>query len=136
MTAGGRWCDPTVQEKLDVSGTYLGTVAYPAGGFSDDATLDIKGNEFILSQGERKLSGQITVVRTCDHTAVALRLKEASPPVAAVGTTLPMTISLHAVKLGNSLSLVSVSEEPNKFTFITRVRKRSIWKRLLEIWKF
>ena len=44
-------CDPNQQEQTDLSGTYTGTVNYPDGGMTGEATLTITGNNFTLTAG-------------------------------------------------------------------------------------
>jgi hypothetical protein len=132
FTEGGTPCDRTQQEQLDLSGNYMGTLKYPVAGLSGESTLVIRRQEFTLSQGDKKLVGQIAVTRTCDYLAVALRFSEASSAVAST-ETLPVSVSVRAVKEGKRLWLVSVPGEPRELTF--KPRGTSIW-RWLKIWKW
>jgi len=121
-----------MQEQLDISGNYEGILRYPAGDLSGHFKLAIQGNKFVLSQGDKKLSGQVAAVRTCDYSAVAMRFNETSA-TPATGSGLPMTISLRAEKEGKRLWLVSIPGEPNQLTF--EPPRRSIW-RVLKMWKW
>ncbi len=129
---GGPRCDPAVQEELDISGTYVGIISYPAVGWSGESKLVISGNEFTLSQDDNKLVGQIAATRTCDYSAVALRFNEA-PGADASTETMPISVSLRAAKEGKRLWLISVPGEPTEFTF--KPSGRNIW-RWLRIWKW
>jgi hypothetical protein len=129
----GSGCNPTKEENIDLSGTYQGNIRYPVGGFGGHATLAITGKEFTLNQNQRKLSGQITAVRTCEYYAVALRLIEASPTTPGTEGSLPITISLRAEKQGKHLWLLSVPGEPTQFGF--KPRGRSFWS-VLQIWNW
>ncbi len=112
-------CDPMVQEQTDLSGTYTGSVDYPEGGLSGDATLTITGNDFSMTSGSSTQEGRVVAVTTCNYTAVTMRFgKDAGP--AAPGTTPPPplpTVSLRARRTGNGITLASVSGESRQFSF-------------------
>jgi hypothetical protein len=112
-------CDPMVQEQTDLSGTYTGSVDYPEGGLSGQATLTITGNDFTMTSGSSTQEGRVVAVTTCNYTAVTMRFgKDAGP--APPGTTPPPplpTVSLRARRTGNGITLAGVSGESRQFSF-------------------
>lgn len=93
-----------VGDAMSLDGTYAGTINYPDGGMSGDATLTITGNTFTL--GDQ--SGTLTTQTWPGYTAVSMRF----------GTELPAKIiSLRAKKTGSGLTLTSVSGESHQFSF-------------------
>jgi hypothetical protein len=74
LTAAPQGCDPTKQEPADLSGTYSGTVSYPDGNLSGDATLTITGNQLTLESGGSTLSGRITAYKTCNYIGATQRI--------------------------------------------------------------
>lgn len=112
-------CDPTQQEKTDLSGTYTGKVKHgtePA----MDATLTITGNNFTMASGSDTKSGRITAVTTCGYTAVTIMMGDLTPP--PPGPNPPPAhpaMSMRAKKVGDSLTLTTVPGEPQMASFTT-----------------
>lgn len=111
-------CNPMAQEQTDLSGAYTGTVNYPEGGLTGDATLTVTGNDFTLTGGSSTIEGRIFAVTTCNYTGVTMRLGK-DAPVAAGGTPPPppTTISVRARRMGGGLTLESVPGESREFSF-------------------
>ena len=119
LNAAPQGCDPTQQEPADLSGTYNGTVNYPDGNLSGDATLTITGNQFSLESGGSTLSGRVTAVKTCNYIGATLSIGEATP------TQMATVISVRAQKTGDRLSLTSVPGERRSFSFGLGSRRRT-----------
>lgn len=95
-------------ETASLDGTYTGTVNYPDGGMSGDATLTITGNTFTLESGGNTQTGTLTSQQWPGQIAVTMRF----------GTETPAKIiSLRAKKTGNGLMLMSTSGESHQFSF-------------------
>lgn len=93
-----------VGETMSLDGTYTGTVNYPDGGMTGEATLTITGNTFTLNDQ----SGTLTTQSWPGYTAVSMRFGTESPA---------KIISLRAKKTGSGLMLMSVSGESHQFSF-------------------
>jgi hypothetical protein len=117
-------CDPEQDERIDLSGTYLGNVSYPNGGLSGDATLVVSGYRFTLRTGSKTESGNITAVTTCTYTAVAMMFGEWRTPKPGehAAPPLPM-LSLTAVRNGDQLTLKSSPSERRVFSFVAATKK-------------
>ncbi|MBX5478256.1 MAG: hypothetical protein IRZ19_04200 [Pyrinomonas methylaliphatogenes] len=102
-------------EQTDLSGTYTGTVNFPDGGLSGEATLTIQGNNFTLTSGGTTRTGRLTAVTTRGYTAVTMQFEGA----ATGGQTTPMIISLRARRNGDQLTLTSVRGETRQFSFVS-----------------
>lgn len=104
-------------EQTDLSGTYTGTINFPDGGMSGEATLTIQGNTFTLTSGGTTKTGRITAVTTRGYTAVTMQFDgqatggQQAPPA--------MIISLRARRNGDQLTLTSVSGETRQFSFVS-----------------
>ena len=105
-------------EPADLSGTYTGTINYPGGNLTGDATLTINGNEFTLTSGSTTKTGRISAVKTGGYTAVAMTFGDLAAKPGQT-TTPPQTVSLRARKTGDRLQLTSVPGETQKFSFVT-----------------
>jgi hypothetical protein len=119
LTAAPQRCDPTQQEPADLSGTYSGTVSYPDGNLSGDATLTITGNQLTLESGGSTVSGRITAVKTCNYIGATIMFGESTP------TQMATTISVRAQKTGDRLTLTSVPGERRSFSFGPGRRRRT-----------
>jgi hypothetical protein len=117
-------CDPDTDERTDLSGTYSGSVNYPAGGLAGDATLTISGNRFTLNSGSKTEAGNITAITTCNYTAVALMFGqwETPQPGEPVQPPLPM-LSLRATRKGDKLTLLPAPSERRIFSFEPAAKK-------------
>jgi len=117
MPTTGR-CDPEKDERTDLSGTYSGSIDYPAAGLAGDATLTINGNRFTLNSGSKSETGNISAITTCNYTAVALMFGEWKTPQPGepVQPPLPM-LSLRATRKGDKLTLVPSPSERRVFSF-------------------
>ncbi|MFL6210349.1 MAG: hypothetical protein ACJ74W_15945 [Pyrinomonadaceae bacterium] len=103
MSSLGRVGDPA-----SLDGTYTGTINYPDGSMTGDATLTITGNNFTLESGGNTQTGTLTTQSFPGQTAVSMRF----------GTELPAKIlSLRAKKTGNGLMLMNTSGESHQFSF-------------------
>jgi hypothetical protein len=107
-------CDTTEHEQEDLTGTYSGKIEFPSRNLRGPATLDIKGQRFILSINGVDLSGSVSAETTCDYTAVAMRFETAASPENSAKAA--ESISLKAQRIGSTLILTSV-EGQTKFEF-------------------
>ena len=104
-------------EQTDLFGTYTGTINFPDGGMSGEATLTIQGNTFTLTSGGTTKTGRITAVTTRGYTAVTMQFDgqatggQQAPPA--------MIISLRARRNGDQLTLTSVRGETRQFSFVS-----------------
>jgi hypothetical protein len=97
-----------VGEAASLDGTYTGTINYPDGGMTGDATLTITGNNFTLESGGNTQTGTLTTQSWPGQIAVSMRF----------GTELPAKIiSLRGKKTGNGLMLMNTSGESHQFSF-------------------
>jgi hypothetical protein len=119
LAAAPQGCDPTQHEQADLSGTYNGTISYPDGNLSGDATLTINGNQFSLESGGSTLSGRITAVKTCNYIGATLMIGESTRAQMAT------IISVRAQKTGDRLTLTSVPGERRSFSFGPGSRRRT-----------
>jgi hypothetical protein len=117
-------CDPDKDERLDLSGTYSGSINYPAAGMLGDATLTISGNRFSLNAGSKSETGNITAVATCKYTAVAMMFGQWRTPQPGdpVQPPLPM-LSLTATRQGDQLVLKTSPSERREFSFAPKTGK-------------
>lgn len=117
-------CDPDKDERVDLSGTYNGSLNYPAAAMIGDATLTINGNRFTLNSGSKTEMGNITAVTTCNYTAVAMMFGQWKTPQPGepVLPPLPM-LSLKATKKGDQLVLKTSPSERREFSFEPSARK-------------
>ena len=98
----------TFGDVADLSGTYTGTINYPEGGMTGDATMTITANTFTLTGGAATQSGTLSARSWPGYTALSMRF----------GDTLPATIvSTRAWHRGNSLRIQSVRGETRAFSF-------------------
>jgi hypothetical protein len=104
-------------EQTDLSGTYTGTVDYPEGGLSGDATLTITGNNFTLTAGSSTQTGRVTAVTTRGYTAVTMMFGDLTPPAAGQAPPPLPAVSLRARRTGNHVTLMSVPGEKRHFSF-------------------
>ncbi|HEX8651831.1 MAG TPA: hypothetical protein VF708_13410 [Pyrinomonadaceae bacterium] len=104
-------------EQTDLSGTYTGTVDYPEGGLTGDATLTITGNNFTLTAGSATQNGRITAVTTRGYTAVTMMFGDLTPPAAGQAPPPLPAVSLRARRVGTSVTLNSVPGEKRRFAF-------------------
>jgi hypothetical protein len=111
-------CDPEKEDRTDLSGTYNGTISYPAAGLDGEANLTINGNRFTLSSGSKIETGNVTAVTTCSYTAVAMMFGEWKTPQPGdpVLPPLPM-LSLRAVRKGDQFRLIASPSENRVFSF-------------------
>jgi hypothetical protein len=99
-----------VGDAASLDGTYTGTIDYPDGGLTGDATLTITGNSFNLESGGNTQTGTLVTQSWPGYTAVSMRF----------GTETPAKIiSLRAWHHGTSLRLQSVPGESHAFSFRT-----------------
>lgn len=119
-----RRCDPEKEERTDLSGTYNGTLKYPAAGLDGEATLAISGNHFTLTSGSKTETGNITAVTTCSYTAVAMMFGEWRTPQPGdpVLPPLPM-LSLRAIRKGDQFRLIASPSEKGVFSFDSGQKK-------------
>ncbi|MGH9897596.1 MAG: hypothetical protein ACRD63_02220 [Pyrinomonadaceae bacterium] len=101
-------------EKADLSGTYTGKVDYPDANLSGDATLAIEGDKFTLTSGSDSKTGTISGVDTKNYVGAAMTFGD----VGSGGKT----VSVRAIRKGNSLILKSVEGELQKFSFTTAAK--------------
>ena len=104
-------------EQTDLSGTYTGTVDYPEGGLSGDATLTITGNNFTLTAGSTTQTGRVTAVTTRGYTAVTMMFGDLTPPAAGQAPAPLPAVSLRARRMGTRVTLNSVPGEKRHFSF-------------------
>jgi hypothetical protein len=113
--------------QTNVEGKYQGTVDYPSGNLSGEATLEIgpmqslgalRFNPFSITSGGTKLSGRIIAITTCRYTTATLFFDTDSPNQQPDPTRV---ISLQACKGNNqhpfSLNNATVSPTPRAFVF-------------------
>lgn len=105
----------TPSEQTDLSGTYTGTINFPDGGMSGEATLTIQGNTFTLTSGGTTKTGRVTAVTTRGYTAVTMQFDGQAS--GGQQTAPAMIISLRARRNGDRLTLTSVRGEPRQFSF-------------------
>lgn len=109
-------CDRKQGDQTDLTGTYTGKLGYIGGGRNIDATLAISGNEFTLTSASEKRAGQITAVTTCGYTAVTMMFRDQGTS----NTSAPLpTVSLQAVRVGNSVRFLPASGAKASFVFST-----------------
>ena len=105
---GGSGTLGRVGDAATLDGTYTGTINYPDGNLTGDATLTINGTSFTLESGGNTQSGTLTTQMWPGYTAVSMRF----------GTETPAKIiSLRARKNRNWLQLNNVGGERTKFSF-------------------
>jgi hypothetical protein len=98
----------TFGDVADLSGTYTGTINYPEGGMTGEATLTITTNTFTITAGSATQSGTLSARTWPGYTALSMRF----------GETLPATIiSTRAWHRGRNLRIQSVRGESRSFTF-------------------
>ena len=98
----------TFGDVANLSGTYTGTVNYPDGGMTGEATLTITENTFTIAAGSATQSGTLSARSWPGYTALSMRF----------GDALPATIiSTRAWHKGNTLRIQSVRGETRMFTF-------------------
>jgi hypothetical protein len=98
----------TFGDVADLSGTYTGTINYPDGGMTGEATLTITANTFTITAGSATANGTLSARSWPGYTALSMRF----------GDTLPATIvSTRAWHRGRSLRIQSVRGETRQFTF-------------------
>jgi len=98
----------TFGDVADLSGTYTGTINYPEGGMTGEATLTITSNTFTITAGSATASGTLSARSWPGYTALSMRF----------GDTLPATIvSTRAWHRGRSLRIQSVRGETRAFSF-------------------
>jgi hypothetical protein len=104
--------------QTDLSGTYTGTVDYPEGGLTGDATLTISGNNFTLTAGSTTQAGRITAVTTRGYVAVTMMFGDLTPPPAGQPPPPPLpAVSLRGRMTGKGITLTSVPGEKRQFKF-------------------
>lgn len=96
---------------IDLSGTYIGVLEYPAAGLSGVALLTIAGNKFTLTIESTTLSGLINVLSARDYTKVSMLFEPRSDGSPSA------PISLSASKSGDHLRLASLPDEKTYFRF-------------------
>jgi hypothetical protein len=98
----------TFGDVADLSGTYTGTINYPEGGMTGEATLTITSNTFTITAGSATQNGTLSARSWPGYTALSMRF----------GETFPATIvSTRAWHRGRTLRIQSVRGEPRVFTF-------------------
>ena len=98
----------TFGDVADLSGTYTGTINYPDGGMTGEATLTLTGNTFTITAGSATQNGTLSARSWPGYTALSMRF----------GDTLPATIiSTRAWHKGNNLRIQSVRGETRVFSF-------------------
>lgn len=98
----------TFGDVADLSGTYTGTINYPDGSMTGEATLTITGNTFTITAGSATANGTLSARSWPGYTALSMRF----------GETLPATIvSTRAWHRGRSLRIQSVRGETRSFSF-------------------
>ena len=98
----------TFGDVADLSGTYTGTVNYPEGGMTGEATLTLTATTFTITAGSATQNGTLSARSWPGYTALSMRF----------GDTLPATIvSTRAWHKGRTLRIQSVPGETRKFTF-------------------
>ncbi|HYG10044.1 MAG TPA: hypothetical protein VD835_08870 [Pyrinomonadaceae bacterium] len=98
----------TFGDVADLSGTYTGTINYPEGGMTGEATLTLTSNTFTITAGSATQSGTLSARSWPGYTALSMRF----------GDTLPATIiSTRAWHRGRNLRIQSVRGETRAFTF-------------------
>ena len=98
----------TFGDVADLSGTYTGTINYPEGGMTGEATLTITTNTFTITAGSATQSGTLSARSWPGYTALSMRF----------GETFPATIvSTRAWHRGRSLRIQSVRGETRAFSF-------------------
>ena len=106
-------------KRVDLSGTYFGTLQYSDRDLSGVARLTINGNSFVLEIDSTTLSGHIEAVEASDHIKVSLTFtsQEASPKA---------SLSLSARKTGGYLWLSSPPGESHAFRFAPNTQSLEI----------
>ncbi|HEV2802164.1 MAG TPA: hypothetical protein VGW12_16955 [Pyrinomonadaceae bacterium] len=98
----------TFGDVADLSGTYTGTINYPEGGMTGEATLTLTGNTFTITAGSATVNGTYSARSWPGYTALSMRF----------GDTLPATIvSTRAWHRGRTLRIQSVRGESRPFSF-------------------
>ena len=98
----------TFGDVANLSGTYTGTVNYPDGGMTGEATLTITENTFTIAAGSATQSGTLSARSWPGYTALSMRF----------GDALPATIiSTRAWHKGKNLRIQSVRGESRVFSF-------------------
>lgn len=119
--------------QTDLTGqSYTGTATYPDGNVSGAATLAFEaGNQFTLTpEGGSAMSGRYSAVTTRGYTGVTMMFSGATPP---------QIVSVRLKKMGNGVSIMSVTGENRQFSFTStgggsqgtkrkprRIKRRSI----------
>jgi hypothetical protein len=111
--------DSQLAKRVDLSGTYFGTLQYSDRDLSGVARLTISGNSFVLEIDATKLSGHIEAVEASDHIKVSLTF---TPQEASPGES----ISLSARKTGGYLWLSSPPGESHAFRFAPNTQSLEI----------
>lgn len=104
--------------QTDLSGNYTGTVNYPEGGLSGNATFNITANQFTITpESGSPASGTITAVTTRGYIGATLMFGDRTPP--QLGHTAPPlpAISVRVRRVGSSISMMSVPGERRQFSF-------------------
>lgn len=97
--------------QADLSGTYTGTINYPEGGMTGEATLTITGGTFTLTSGSTTQSGRISAVTTRGYTGASMQFGDALPAT---------VVSVRAWHTSpDRLRLMSVPGEKREFSFST-----------------
>ncbi len=120
-SGGTRETAADAAEKADLSGTYTGTVNYPEGGMTGNATLTITGDQFTITPegGGNPASGTITAVTTRGYTGATMMFGSRgsiSPTQNPPPPPLP-AVSVRAKKTGERIWLKSVTGEKREFSF-------------------
>ena len=98
----------TFGDVANLSGTYTGTINYPDGSMTGEATLTITDNTFTITAGSATQNGTLSARSWPGYTALSMRF----------GDALPATIiSTRAWHKGKSLRISSVRGETRAFTF-------------------
>jgi len=98
----------TFGDVANLSGAYTGTINYPDGSMTGEATLTITENTFTITAGSATQSGTLSARSWPGYTALSMRF----------GDALPATIiSTRAWHRGNNLRIQNVRGEPRVFSF-------------------
>jgi hypothetical protein len=116
-TGGTMTANVSGGEQTDLSGTYTGTVDYPEGGLTGDATLTITGNNFTLTAGSATQSGRVTAVTTRGYIGVTMMFGDLTPPAPGQAPPPLPAVSLRARRMGDRVTLMSVPGEKRRFSF-------------------
>jgi hypothetical protein len=109
-------CDPTVSTQEDLSGTYTGTINYPDGGMTGEATITISGSDVTITSGGNTLSGKIAATTTCNYTAAAMMFGTTPAPGPSSGEP-PVVVSTRVRRTGSGITFSPVPGVMRKFSF-------------------